>query len=149
MNFIEELKKETNPSIIKIGNYLLSREDIQDSLKKEHKSLKEMWNYIVSTAKKLAETENCLCVDDDVVFGWAVHYYDEDNITVDSVPKAKVVTDSKSKTDNKSSKEIEKYKKDLMAKEKEIKELKEKIEKQSIPKVKKSKPVNEDQMALF
>ena len=41
--------------------------------------------YIYSQARKIAKGDNAVGVDDDTVFGWAVHYYDEDNIKVDKV----------------------------------------------------------------
>lgn len=80
--FQEELAKTNNTAIKKVANYLLSREDIHRNLEKENKSLNEMWNYIVQEAQNVA-VNNCASVEDDTVFGWAVHYYDEDNIKVE------------------------------------------------------------------
>lgn len=56
---------------------------------KKNKSLKECCAYIMQEAKKQA-VKGCAAVSDDVVYGWAVHYYDEDSIKVNSAPKAKV-----------------------------------------------------------
>lgn len=33
--------------------------------------------YIMERAKRQAGNERCLCVDDETVFGWAMHYFDE------------------------------------------------------------------------
>jgi len=57
--------------------------------KLESKSLDECLKYITSEAKKRAKN-GCAAIEDAVVYGWAVHYYQEDNIKTDDV-KAKVV----------------------------------------------------------
>lgn len=44
--------------------------------KKENKNLDECCNYVMKCAKDGA----CAGYSDDEVFGWAVHYYDEDDI---------------------------------------------------------------------
>ena len=41
--------------------------------------------YIYSQARKLAKGSNSVGIDDATVYGWAVHYYDEDDIKVDKV----------------------------------------------------------------
>ena len=56
---------------------------------KEGKSLDECCKYIMSEARKYAEG-NAVCVPDAEVFGWAVHYYDEDDIEEDEVVECKV-----------------------------------------------------------
>lgn len=43
---------------------------------KENKNLEECCNYVMKCAKE----GNCVGYSDDEVFGWAVHYYDEDDI---------------------------------------------------------------------
>ena len=57
--------------------------------KLESKSLDKCLKYITSEAKKRAKN-GCAAIEDAVVYGWAVHYYQEDNIETDDV-KAKVV----------------------------------------------------------
>lgn len=59
--------------------------------KDEKKSLDKCLNYITSEAKKQAK-KGCAVIEDAVVFGWAVHYYQEENIEVKEAPKAKVIT---------------------------------------------------------
>lgn len=54
-----------------------------ETYKKANKSIKECCKYIYSQAKKLAKGGNAVGVDDATVYGWAVHYYDEDNIKVE------------------------------------------------------------------
>lgn len=53
--------------------------------KKENKSIEECIKYIYSQARKLAKGGSAVGVDDATVYGWAVHYYDEDDIKLDKV----------------------------------------------------------------
>lgn len=87
--FMEELKTINDPSIKKVAQYLLSRDDIQTNLAKEKKSLKEMWEYIRSKAQKQSK-DNCACINDETVYGWAVHYFDEDDIKIEKIKDAVV-----------------------------------------------------------
>lgn len=84
MKFNKELKECKDNNILKVANYLASRDDIKNNLEKENKSLKEMWQYIMSQARQMAKGGS-ICVDDETVYAWAVHYYDEDNLKVDKV----------------------------------------------------------------
>lgn len=64
-----------------------------ETYKKENKSIKECCQYIYSQARKAAKGGNAVGVDSETVYGWAVHYYDEDNIKVDKVQeRTEVVT---------------------------------------------------------
>lgn len=83
--FNKELEKAKNPWIKRIGNYLLSRDDIRENLKKKNKSLDECFNYVLNEiSKKCVKNGNIGYVagDDQELFDLAVHYYDEDNIKV-------------------------------------------------------------------
>lgn len=53
--------------------------------KKANKSIKGCCKYIYSKARELAKGGNAVGVDESTVYGWAVHYYDEDDIKVDKV----------------------------------------------------------------
>lgn len=50
---------------------------------KPHKNIDECFNYILGEARKQG---NAVYLPDDVVFGWAVHYYDEDDIKINKLP---------------------------------------------------------------
>ena len=63
--------------------------------KSEKKTLDGCVKYIMGEAKKKAKG-NCAAIEDAVVYGWAVHYYQEDNIKVEDV-KAKVVAPKQEK----------------------------------------------------
>ena len=67
---------------------------------KTNKNIDECYDYIVGEARKQCKDSDSVCISDDVVYGWAVHYYDEDNI---KVGRSKESTESKemSETDKK------------------------------------------------
>ena len=69
---------------------------------KENKNIKDCCSYITSQAKKQA-INGCAMIEDDVVYGWAVHYYDEDDIKVEKTSnvKASVSTSAPKKTEEK------------------------------------------------
>lgn len=54
---------------------------------KAEKGLDACCKYIISMARKLG---NAVAVPDEVVYGWAVHYYDEEGIKVDDAPECEV-----------------------------------------------------------
>ena len=56
-----------------------------ETCKKANKSIKGGCKYIYSQAKNMAKGGKVVGIDDDTVFGWAVHYYDEDSIEIDEV----------------------------------------------------------------
>ena len=52
------------------------------------KTLQGCWNYITAEAKKQA-VNGCACIEDNTVFGWAMHYFEEDTIKEGATPKPK------------------------------------------------------------
>lgn len=70
-----EIKDEATLEII---NHLLSRTDMNEKYLNEEKSLKQMIEFIRNEAHKKA-TDNMAIIKDEVVFGWAIHYWDETN----------------------------------------------------------------------
>lgn len=72
-----------------IKNYLDSRAK-EDSLfaetyKKENKSIEECCKYIMQQAQKMynKRVNGGIAIDRKTVYGWAVHYYDEDDIKLE------------------------------------------------------------------
>lgn len=53
------------------------------------KTLDKCIQYIFTEAQKQREG-NCAAIEDAVVFGWAVHYYQEDNLKIDTNAQADV-----------------------------------------------------------
>ena len=72
--------------------------------KDEKKSLDECVKYIMAEAKKQAKN-GCAAIEDAVVYGWAVHYYMEDDVKVEEV-KAKVAVPKADKPKAEKPKEI-------------------------------------------
>lgn len=70
-----------------IKNYLDERAKTDElfaaAYAKPNKNIDECFNYILGEAKKQG---NAVYLSDDVVFGWAVHYYDEDDIKINKLP---------------------------------------------------------------
>lgn len=59
-----------------------------------NKTLAQCWNYIVNEARKEAKN-GCACIEDNTVYGWAIHFFEEDSIKGNkykSGPKASVST---------------------------------------------------------
>ncbi len=77
------------------------------------KTLDGFMKYASSEAQKMAEKgANCACVQDDVVFGWAIHYFEEDSIeenlfNLDGTKYSKVVEMPKKKAEKKAEKKTD------------------------------------------
>jgi len=65
-------------ALLKIIEYLLSREDMNEKYLNEEKSLKQMVDFIKGQAQKQANNGMAM-IEDEVVYGWAIHYFDEPN----------------------------------------------------------------------
>lgn len=70
-----EIKDET---LLKIVNYLMSRKDMNEKYLNEEKTLKQMVSFIKEKAKKRAK-DGMAMIEDEVVYSWAIHYFDEAN----------------------------------------------------------------------
>lgn len=82
------MSKSMNPVKQAIKTYLDNRAKTDElfavAYAKPNKNIDECFDYIVGEAKK--QGGNAVYVSDEVVFGWAVHYYDEDNIKINKLP---------------------------------------------------------------
>lgn len=61
-----------------IYDYLITIPGMEEKMKNPDKSLREMNVFIRNKARNMA-VDGCAMVEDKEVFGWAVHYYDEEN----------------------------------------------------------------------
>ena len=68
------------------------------------KTMAQCWSYITAEAKKQA-VGGCACIDDSTVFGWAIHFFEEESIeakmyssTSGKTVAPKTVTENKTKT---------------------------------------------------
>lgn len=90
----KETEKKESPFESIIRGYLetMAAQDplFAETYKKPNKSVAECCKYIKQEAQKLKDG-NVAIVENDTVYGWAVHYYDEDDIKVESTPAAKVI----------------------------------------------------------
>lgn len=109
---LQEERKSADSWLKVIADYLLTRDDIKGSLDKENKSLEECGNYILQEARKKGSH---VAMTDEEVFGLAVHYYDEDDITVKSTSKADVKIAAQK--DDKLLKPLAEYRKEVEQKE--------------------------------
>ncbi len=64
--------------LLKIIDYLLTREDMNEKYLNEEKSLKQMVTFIKSEAEKKA-VNGVAMLEDEEVYGLAIHYFDESN----------------------------------------------------------------------
>jgi len=51
-----------------------------------NKTLKGFFGYASGEAKKLA-VNGCACIEDKTVFGWAIHYFEEESLKETAAPK--------------------------------------------------------------
>lgn len=77
--FEDEYKKVSDTSIKLVCKHLMNRDDMRAKLDNPNKSIDGMWAYIVSQAKKKA-VNHCAACSVSEVYGWAVHYYDEEDV---------------------------------------------------------------------
>lgn len=56
-------------------------EILKEKINSGEKTLKECWEFIKGEARKKA-VNGCACIDDQTVFGWAIHFFEEDGIAI-------------------------------------------------------------------
>lgn len=82
MEGIERLKVLSadvkDEALLAIVNYLISRKDMNEKYLNEEKSLKQMIDFITEQARKKASNNRAI-IKDEIVYGWAIHYWDEPN----------------------------------------------------------------------
>ena len=112
------------------------------SYAKSNKNIDECYDYIVGEARKQCKDSDSICISDDVVYGWAVHYYDEDDINVGH--KKSMSTESKESTEsNVNKKAVEANKMASNANKKSVEAKKKSAD------AKKRKPSRIQQLNLF
>ena len=111
------------------------------SYAKTNKNIDECYEYIVGEARKQCKDSDSACISDDVVYGWAVHYYDEDNI---KVGRSKESTESKEMSETDKKKVLEEARKKAYQTNKKASEAKKKSADAN-----KRKPAKIQQLNLF
>lgn len=103
MEGIERIKKLSDEvkdtNIKKVAEYLINREDMDEKYRNDEKNLIEMWDFIKGQAKEQAEN-GCAVLEDEKVYGLAIHYFDESNEALGISKKEQKTTKAKT-TDNK------------------------------------------------
>ncbi len=105
---IKKLSQETKDSSLKkVADYLITREDMNNRYLNQDKDLNKMWKYIVDKARTQA-VDGAAYIDDEEVYGWAIHYWDEpeedlkkENKTAKKTTKSKAEKEASSEKENK------------------------------------------------
>lgn len=87
-----ELKlKAENGTEERVLKYLQDNasEALAEKINSGTKTLSGALEFAKGEAKKLAGQETCVCVEDATVFGWIIHFFEEDGITAAPAKKAK------------------------------------------------------------
>ena len=118
------------------------------SYAKSNKNIDECYDYIVGEARKQCKNSDSICISDGVVFGWAVHYYDEDDIKVGRSTESK---ESKEISDADKKKVLEEARKKAYSANKMASNANKKASetKKKSADANKSKPVKIQQLTLF
>lgn len=101
-----------------------------------NKTMAGCWTYIVSRARSLAKN-SCACVEDAEVYGWAVHYFEEDDLSKEKQAPAQ-------KTEEVDPRIHERYMKTLEEKEKKEKEEKARKEQEKMEELRKRNEEREE-----
>lgn len=99
----------TDKPLLKIVEYLLTRSDMNEKYLSEEKSLSQMVQFIKSEAQKQA-VNGLAMIEDDEVFGWAIHYFDETNENLGLNKKTDIVNIKKEDSDKNEKKCLNKEK---------------------------------------
>lgn len=95
---------ELMPFMTKVKAHLeeVAKKDKQfaESLKKENKSWTECEKYILQEVQKQAKGSRAVGCDDDDIYNLAIHYFDEDDITVGGAKPNVKVTHTEEKLDD-------------------------------------------------
>ena len=81
-----------------------------------NKTMDDCWKFIYECAKKAAAGKNCYGCEGQEVFGWAIHFFEEDSIKANDIVKNKPVKTEKPKEVKKAAepkKQLEEKKEDL------------------------------------
>lgn len=73
-----EAKTENETLVLSYLNENAS-DDLVTRINAGTKTLSQCWSYITHEARKQAE-HGCACIPDAIVFGWAIHFFEEDDI---------------------------------------------------------------------
>lgn len=113
MEGLERLEKEMeemkNSHIEVIWNYLKTRKDLYDKFNNPEKSIKQMYEFVYEKARK-QKTGNVAMIADNVVYLWAVTYFNKSNEELEINKKKEIpkTAETKPKTKKEEKKETKK-----------------------------------------
>lgn len=81
-----KFKTDTEKRILEYLNQNASL-SLTERINNGTKTLAQCWNYIVGEARKKA-VNGCACIEDAEVYGWAIHFFEEDAIDGKAYEKA-------------------------------------------------------------
>ncbi|MBO5969384.1 MAG: PcfK-like family protein [Clostridia bacterium] len=94
-----QLKAETQNEQLVLAHLEKTASDaLALKINEGQKTLSQCWNYIKGEARRLA-VNGVACIEDMTVFGWAVHFFEEDSIKGEDVEKSQPVKAAKKQTD--------------------------------------------------
>ena len=105
--------KNNNEKLIKAYIENNASEELVNKINNGSKTLSGCWNYITAEARKKA-VGNCACIKDKVVYGWAVHYFEEDIIKEGELSPIQTNVEHKSKEEKKTNHKSNKANKDQL-----------------------------------
>ena len=114
MNNIKLEAKNGNEGIILSYLKEFASPALVERINNGNKTLAQCWKYITSEAKKKAKN-GCACIEDSTVYGWAIHFFEEDSI---KEGKNQVIADVKKTEVNKV--EVKKEKPKVAAEPKKV-----------------------------
>jgi hypothetical protein len=84
----------SNPTEQRVLDYLAANASdvLAEKINAGAKTLGGALRYCRDEARKLKNDGDSVCVDDQTVFGWTVHYFEEDALDEEEKPKAPKVT---------------------------------------------------------
>lgn len=63
-------------------------DDLAERINNGNKTMADCWSFVTKMARQKA-VNNCACIEDKEVFGWAIHFFEEDGITVKAAEAVK------------------------------------------------------------
>ena len=148
IELVKEKLKTDNKTLKVIADHLIEHcviePEFKNKIMNDKKSLEECMQYIMSEAKKQSINGSAM-IDNETVFGWAIHYFDEEELQFEKV-QARVDKSTKSNIED-----TEEDEEDLEAKPKNSKS-KEKKSKEKTTKFKiqtEEETIEIEQISLF
>lgn len=90
MAFINLEAKTTNEELFKRYLEQNASDVLAEKINTGKKTLAGAMSYVMLEAKKMAKNASSICIDDQTVFGWVVHYFEEDSISEGNINKENI-----------------------------------------------------------